>query len=95
MDEKAGVTLEFTTLGETADLLRNIGFADVRIEDRNAWYRDYSKREADRMAGEDRHRFEALLGKAETNLWIEDSVLKARAVAQGQLRPGHLRARRP
>jgi len=92
---QAGVTLEMTTLDETADQLRKIGFAEVLIEDRNAWYQDYSKREVERMAGEDRHRFEQLLGEDETNDWIKTTSLKSRAVAQGQLRPGHLRARKP
>ena len=93
--KQAGVTLEFITLDETADQLRRIGFADIVIEDRNEWYKDYSKREVERMAGEDRHRFEQLLGKDETDDWIKATGLKSQAVAQGQLRPGHLRARKP
>ncbi len=93
--KQVGVTLKMTTLDETADQLRKISMADVRIEDRNEWYQDYSKREVERMTGEDRHRFEQLLGKDETNDWIEATNLKSHAVAQGQLRPGHLRARRP
>ena len=93
--KQAGVTLEMITLDETADQLRRIGFADVLIEDRNEWYKDYSKREVERMAGEDRHRFEQLLGKDETDDWIKATGLKSQAVAQGQLRPGHLRARKP
>jgi len=93
--KQVGLTLEMTTLDETADQLRRIGFVDICIEDRNEWYRDYSKREVERMAGEDRHHFEQLLGKEETNDWIEGTSLKSQAVAQGQLRPGHLRARKP
>lgn len=90
-----GVPLEMTTLDETADQLRRIGFVDVRIEDRNEWYQDYSKREAKRMAGEDRHRFEQLLGNDEAEEWISETSLKSYVVAQGQLRPGHLRATKP
>ena len=89
------VSLKFITLDETADQLRRIGFADVEIEDRNDWYKDYSRGELERMAGEDRHRFEQLLGKNETDDWIKATSLKCEAVAQGQLRPGHLRARKP
>lgn len=90
-----GVTLEMTTLDETANQLRRMGFVDVLIQDRNEWYRDYSRREAERMAGENRHRFEQLLGKEETDDWIKETKLKSDVVAQGQLRPGHLRARKP
>jgi phosphoethanolamine N-methyltransferase len=90
-----GVTLEMTTLDETADQLRRIGFEDVRIEDRNEWYQDYSKREVERMAGEDRHRFDQVLGQNETDEWIRGTILKSYVVAEGQLRPGHLRAKKP
>jgi phosphoethanolamine N-methyltransferase len=90
-----GVALEMTTLDETAEQLRRIGFADVLIEDRNEWYQDYSKREAERMAGGDRHRFEQVLGQDKTDEWIRGTNLKSYVVAQGQLRPGHLRATKP
>lgn len=92
---QAGVHLEFVTLDETATLLRAIGFVDIAIDDRNEWYRGYSKREAERMAGDDRHHFDKLLGREETDSWINGTNLKHQAVAQGQLRPGHLRARKP
>ncbi len=93
--QQMGLALEMTTLDETAGQLRKIGYADIVIEDRNVWYQDYSKREVARMAGEDQHRFEQILGEEETAGWIEVTTLKTRVVAQGQLRPGHLRARKP
>jgi phosphoethanolamine N-methyltransferase len=92
--KEAGVTLEMTTLEETAVLTRKVGFTDIQIEDRNDWYRDHSKREAELIAGEDRHRFEQLFGKDETDDWIKEADLRSLVVAQGQLRPGHLRARK-
>ena len=91
----AGPTLRMATLDETAKLLHEAGFVDIAALDRNAWYRDYSKAEFERITGEDRLRFEALLGKDEAAKWIATVKLKCVAVEQGQLRPGHLRARRP
>jgi len=91
----AGVTLEMTTIEETADQLQRTGFADVRIEDRNAWYQAESKREVSRMEGDDRIRFEKMFGNDEAEEWINESKLQSLVVAQGQLRPGHLRARKP
>ncbi len=90
-----GVTLEMTTIDDTADELKQMGFDSVKIEDRNAWYQTYSKGEVDRMSGDDRPRFEALLGSDQTEEWIRGTKLKTEVVAQGQLRPGHIRARRP
>ena len=92
---QVGVTLEMTTIEEAADQLQKIGFRDVQIADRNKWYQEYSKQEVERMSGEDRQKFEQLLGEDETAAWIKATNLKSKAVAQGQLRPGHLRARKP
>lgn len=92
---QVGLDLEMTTLHKTSELLRKIGFADAVIEGRNAWYQDYSKREVARMAGEDRRRFEQVLGEKGTADWIEGTKMKTCVAAQGQLRPGHLRARKP
>ena len=93
--KQVGMVLEMTTLDKTAEQVRKIGFADVIIEDRNVWYQDYSKREAERMAGEDRHLFERVLGEEGTDDWIAGTRMKSYVAAQGQLRPGHLRARKP
>jgi ubiquinone/menaquinone biosynthesis C-methylase UbiE len=87
--KQVGLVLEMTTLDKTAELLRKIGFADVVIEDRNAWYQDYSQREVARMAGEDRHLFERVLGEEGTADWIEGTKTKTCVVAQlrAQMRP--------
>jgi phosphoethanolamine N-methyltransferase len=91
----AGPTLRMATLDETATLLRDAGFVEITVSDRNAWYQIQSKKELERMAGEDRCRFKAVLGKDETEKWIATVKSKCAAVEQGQLRPGHLQALRP
>ena len=90
-----GVVLEMALIDSTAESLVEIGFVDVQIEDRNEWYRDYSLREVERMGGEDRARFEAVFGKSTAEEWLSETTLKTEVVAQGQLRPGHIRARKP
>ncbi len=92
---QVGLTLEMTTIEDAVDQLQRIGFRDVQISDRNKWYQEYSKQEVERMSGEDRQKFDQLLGEDETAAWIKATSLKSKAVAQGQLRPGHLRARKP
>jgi phosphoethanolamine N-methyltransferase len=91
----AGPTLRMATLDDTATLLREAGFVEIAASDRNAWYQDYTKKELERMTGENLVRFEAVLGKDETAKWIATVTSKCVAVEQGQLRPGHLRAQRP
>lgn len=91
----AGPTLRMATLDETATLLRDTGFVEITVSDRNAWYQIQSKDELKRIADEDRCHFDAILGNDETAKWIASVKSKCAAVEQGQLRPGHLRAKRP
>ena len=83
------------TLQQTAEILERTGLTDIQIDDRNQWCQGYVRQELARMAGPDCHRFDALLGKEETEAWIAAIELKAVGVTPGQIRPGHLRARRP
>lgn len=91
----AGPTLRMATLEDTAALLREAGFVEIASSDRNAWYQDCTRKELERLTGEDRQRFESVLGKDEAAKWIATVQMKCVAVEQGQLRPGHLRALRP
>lgn len=92
---RAGPKLALGAMAEMVDVFRAAGFTGIQTKDRNAWYREYSKRELERMTGEDRPLFEEFLGHDATEEWIEAVRLKCLAVEQGQLRPGHLRARKP
>jgi SAM-dependent methyltransferase len=71
------------------------GFQDVRIIDRNEWYRPLARREYDAVAGPLYDQLLARVGKAfvdhEVEVWRALTVV----VDSGELRPGHLRARRP
>ena len=89
--------LEFqmTTFPDLLRAMKEVGFIDITSRDRNEWYRDQSRREVQKMAGPDRQRFEAVLGKDETDKWIEATNLKAIAVEKGDLRPHHFRGRKP
>jgi len=91
---RAGPTLALGTMAEMVNAFEAAGFADIRAEDRNAWYREYSKRELERMTGADRPLFEKFLGHDVAEEWIDVVRLKCAAVEQGQLRPGHVRARK-
>ncbi len=70
------------------------GFVDIRLVDRNAWYRDQARIERERMAGELYDDLAAEIGKEflqhEIEVWDKMIV----ALDQGQLRPTHLRGRK-
>jgi phosphoethanolamine N-methyltransferase len=71
------------------------GFRDIRMIDRNEWYRQLAHREYDAVAGPLYDQLVARVGKAfldhEIEVWRALTVV----VDSGELRPGHLRARRP
>ena len=83
------------TLESTARMAEAAGFLDVEARDRNAWYRGYARQEIAELQGPKRARLAGILGEAEAEAWIDRMDRKAKAVEAGDLRPGHLRARKP
>ncbi len=71
------------------------GFVEIGVVDRNAWYRDESRREREQLAGALFADLENQVGREflehEIDVWDKLIV----AVDQGQLRPTHLRGRKP
>ena len=75
--------------------LEAAGFRDVRLVDRNAWYRNVARGEHAALSGPLYARLAGQLGEEFTRHEIE--VWRALTVVldSGELRPTHLRARRP
>ena len=83
------------TLGNTARLAETLGFAELETRDRNDWYQGLAREELAGLMGPKRARLLELMGEAEAEAWITRTRSKVLAVEQGDLRPGHLRARKP
>ena len=75
--------------------MERAGFRDVRMIDRNEWYRPIAPREHDSVGRELYDQLAARVGKSfldhEVEVWRALTVV----VDSGELRPGHLRARKP
>jgi hypothetical protein len=84
-----------TTIDQTGETLAALGFLQVEIVDRTEWYQDRVSRERQNMDGKDRALFERLLGKKGLAEWIASQKLQEAVAVQGQLRPGHIRGRKP
>ncbi len=71
------------------------GFRDIRVADRNAWYRQEARAERDNMKGALYDGLASKVGKdfLEHEIDVWDKMIAA--LDQGQLRPTHLRARKP
>ena len=70
------------------------GFRDIRMIDRNAWYAPVAHREHDALAGPLYETLVARVGKAFVDHEIEVWRAMTVVVDTGELRPGHLRARK-
>lgn len=77
------------------DALRSAGFTDIGMVDRNAWYCQEARAERDRLGGELYDGLATSVGRSflehEIDVWDKMII----AADQGQLRPTHLRGRRP
>jgi len=75
--------------------LEMAGFTDLDIVDRNGWYQQHAHRERDRLAGDLYKELAAATGTEFIDHEIEVWEKMIVALEQGQLRPTHLRGRKP
>lgn len=76
-------------------MLQAAGFDDIRIVDRNSWYREEARNELLRMRGELREQLLDILGREKADRWIEMRVAMIAALDAGVFRPTHFRAVKP
>ena len=77
------------------EALESAGFTDIEIVDRNDWYRQQARQEREQMGG---ILYDGLASKVGTEfleheIEVWDKMIIA--IDQGQLRPSHLRGRKP
>lgn len=75
--------------------LEAAGFTDIRLVNRNPWYREQARAELDRMTGPDRAEFERLLGADAVARQIETWTAMLPVLESGEHCPHHLRGRKP
>ena len=75
--------------------LEQAGFAEVRLTNRNRWYRNQARAELARLEGPERPEFEALMGADEIARQIRTWRAMIVVVDTGEHCPHHLRARKP
>jgi len=90
-----GLDFDLASAAVYQDALRTAGFVDIRLDDRNAWYREEARRERDNLAGALYDGLASNVGKEflEHEIGVWDKMIVA--LDQGQHRPTHLRARKP
>jgi phosphoethanolamine N-methyltransferase len=93
--ESIGLSFAMAPIGDDKTCLEQAGFVDCAALDRNEWFTKYSRMTVDRLRGPDYEDMVASLGKEGAEDWLSRAEMRVVISAQGQLRPGHLRGRKP
>jgi SAM-dependent methyltransferase len=89
----AGEGYAMTTVGETAAELNRLGFVCVETVDRTDWFRDFAEAECRRLEFDQALRLR--LSERKMRSLVRSARLRSLLASQGQLSPGHIRARKP
>ena len=93
--DAVGLSFTLESIEASAKLVAACGFTDVQWRDRNAWYAQAIEDEIATLSGENYPRLVEHLGAEAAAQRLESSTRKKAVVDGGELRPGHLRARKP
>lgn len=93
--EAEGLDFGLANAATYQDAMETAGFTDIRIDDRNAWYRQEARQERDNLAGALYDNLSNTIGKEFLEHEIKVWDLMIVALDQGQHRPTHLRGRKP
>ena len=93
--EAEGLDFNLASAEAYANALEAAGFVDIEIVDRNAWYREQARAEREQMGKALYENLSARVGAdflaRQIDVWDKMII----ALDQGQLRPTHLRCKRP
>jgi ubiquinone/menaquinone biosynthesis C-methylase UbiE len=90
-----GIAYNMANLAESAAALERTGFVETEVRDRNEWYRDLARRELAALEGELRAAVAERIGPVRTEHFVNNWRQLVRVLERGELRPAHLKARRP
>ena len=90
-----GIAYNMANVTETTAALARAGFTDIEVRDRNEWYRDLARRELAALEGELRPLVTARIGAERTAHFIANWRQMVLILERGELRPSHLKARKP
>lgn len=90
-----GLTFEMKNLEQTEIALQGSGFGEVKLTDRNEWYREEVKRELATLSGDRYAGLVELIGEDQAARRLHSSTLKQGVIEQGELRPTHFAGRKP
>jgi phosphoethanolamine N-methyltransferase len=93
--ETSGLTFSMGITDDLRAVLKGAGFIDIRVVDRNPWYREEARSELTRMRRELREPLLEILGREKADRWIAMREAMIEALDAGAFRPTHFRVIKP
>ncbi|RNJ43297.1 SAM-dependent methyltransferase [Mesorhizobium erdmanii] len=90
-----GLSFAMASPARYAHAMRNAGFADVTVRDRNPWYREVARGELERLKGPLYTPVAAVVGAAYVDKNIRTWEAMQKVLDSGEHRPTHLRGWKP
>lgn len=88
-------TFAMDSLAAVAGYAERAGLTDIETVDRNAWFCAFCRDELARLEGPLFETYRTRFGAAQAERSVANARTRLLLAEQGQLRPGHLRARKP
>ena len=87
-----GLSMNMCSLQRYSKALKNAGFKNIQLRDRNAWYLEVAKRELNDLQSVYYKKLIDILGKEDADLTIKIWEKMVEVLATGEHRPGHFYA---
>ena len=89
-----GIAYNMANVAETTAALAGVGFREIEVRDRNAWYCSLARRELAALEGELRPLVSERIGRERAAHFVNNWRQMVRVLERGELRPAHLKARK-
>ncbi len=91
----SGHDFTLVTLQDIGKIVEKLGFVDIELEDRQAWYLKEATGELEKLRGPLKRQFLERWGEKPTEDEIAFWEVLVAALREGAVRPGHIRATKP
>ena len=92
--EATGLSFAFAPIGDFVGIVEDAGFERVETEDRNAWFASHARRDVEKLEQGLHEQLIDVIGREKADEWLDRCRRRLVVAEQGQLRPGHIRARK-
>jgi ubiquinone/menaquinone biosynthesis C-methylase UbiE len=93
--EQSGHDFSMASLNKIGEIVQSLGFVGIELEDRQAWYVQEARQELARIRGPLKSELVEAWGEEDARNYADSWELLVEVVAEGSLRPGHVRGMKP